>query len=185
MPIGLTVTRQRMTTPQRDLYQQIEQFKLDATTAIFPFSAKLAWQYRWTEVYTFRAIQEYKKFVFLVAMTNQNLSPSTVVDRVWHFHLLYTYSYWEEFCGNILKRPLHHFPSLGTPQEGVQYYEQYCETLRLYRHYFGVPPEDIWNPPRHRPEHGAYQWVDNNHVWIIPKPRYWSVLSRWLKQWVI
>ncbi len=74
-----------MTPAQADLYKQICDFKLDPDFAIFPFSNKLAWEYQWSGVYTYRVIQEYKKFVFLAMVADHIASPSTAVDRVWHF----------------------------------------------------------------------------------------------------
>jgi len=158
-----------MTPDQDDLYARICEFKLDQPSASFPFSAKLSWEYQWTGIYTYRAIQEYKKFVFLVMVADQALSPSTVVDRVWHLHLLYTQSYWDEFCGKVLHRSLHHVPSLGGKEEGLKYYHQYCRTLEIYRRYFGQPPADIWNPPKFRGEGVSFQWIDRHRYWIIPK----------------
>ena len=64
-------------------------------------------------IYAYRVIQEYKKFVFLAMVADHIVSPSTNVDRAWHLHLLYTRSYWDEFCGKVLKKPLHHTPSSG------------------------------------------------------------------------
>jgi len=59
-------------------------------------------RYRWSEIYTIRVIQEYKKFVFLAMVANHVVSPSVPIDRVWHLHLLYTISYWDKFCGEVL-----------------------------------------------------------------------------------
>ncbi|MFN5593735.1 MAG: glycine-rich domain-containing protein [Aphanizomenon sp.] len=161
----------KMTPEQQNLYVQICQFELDQPSAYLPFSAKLAWEYQWTGIYTYRAIQEYKKFVFLVMVAGQTLSPSTTVDRVWHFHLLYTQSYWDKFCGEVLNRPLHHLPSIGGKEEGLKYHQQYCQTLELYRRYFGPPPSDIWNLPKVKTESASFQWVDRHQYWIIPQPR--------------
>ncbi len=49
-----------MTPTQAELYKRICDFKLDPPSAILPFSAKLAWEYQWTQIYTYRVIQEYK-----------------------------------------------------------------------------------------------------------------------------
>ncbi|MEM9510757.1 MAG: hypothetical protein AAGA16_24325, partial [Cyanobacteria bacterium P01_E01_bin.35] len=135
----------------------------------FPFSAKLSWEYRWTGIFTYRAIQEYKKFIFLAMVADHTVSPSTIVDRVWHLHLLYTHSYWDEFCGKVLRKPLHHNPSLGSRQEGFEYRYQYQQTLRSYQTYFGIPPSDIWNKPKLKGEPTSYQWLDSNRYWLIPK----------------
>ena len=93
-----------MTSAEADLYKRICDFKLEPPEAVFPFSYKLAWEYQWTGIYTYRVIQEYKKFVFLAMVADHIVSPPTAVDRVWHLHLLYTHSYWDEFCGQILKK---------------------------------------------------------------------------------
>ncbi|ASC70583.1 hypothetical protein XM38_015230 [Halomicronema hongdechloris C2206] len=159
-----------MTPDQKALYARICRFELDDPSASFPFSAKLAWEYQWSEIYTYRAIQEYKKFMFLATISDIDLSPSTVVDRVWHLHLLYTRSYWDEFCGKVLNKPLHHFPGSGGVDEGLKYYHQYCRTVDMYFNYFGAPPNDIWNRPKFKSEGTLFQWVDRRRCWIISKP---------------
>ncbi|MGP1384138.1 MAG: glycine-rich domain-containing protein [Thainema sp.] len=159
-----------MLPEQKDLYARISQFQINEPHAPFPFSVKLAWEYQWSENYTYRAIEEYKKFMFLVATTDQELSPSTVVDRVWHLHLLYTHSYWNEFCQKIIQKNLHHYPAPGGVEAGLNYYQQYCQTLEFYRDHFGTPPPDIWNQPTFKSEGALFQWVDRVQYWIIPKP---------------
>jgi hypothetical protein len=176
-----------MTPEQERLYIKICNFELDDSSADFPFSAKLAWEYQWTDVYIYRAIREYKRFMFLAATNSQELSPSTVVDRVWHLHLLYTRSYWDEFCGKVLDKTLHHFPGLGSVDEGLKYYYQYCRTLDLYRRYFGLPPGDIWNQPKFKSEEPLFQWVNRHQYWLLRKPEFLlklqSRLSKTQKLW--
>ena len=82
-----------MTPTQVELYAKIKKFKLDSLDDRRSFSAKLAWEYQWSQIYTLRAIQEYKKFLFLAMTADHIVSPSVVVDRVWHHHLLFTHSY--------------------------------------------------------------------------------------------
>ena len=159
-----------MTPEQKVLYGQIVRFKIDQPNVVCPFSVKLSWQYRWSGVFTHRAIREYKKFIFLVMVAEQRLSPPTVVDRVWHQHILYTRSYWDEFCGQVLKRPVHHTPGLGGEAEALKYYRQCDLALQLYRQYFGEPPSDIWNPPQIKVESLDYQWVNRARYWVVPKP---------------
>lgn len=167
-----------MTPEQKDLYIKISQFQLDDSLAPFPFSMKLAWEYQWSENYTYRVIEEYKKFMFLAAIAEQEVSPPTAIDRVWHLHLLYTRSYWDEFCQKIIQKDLHHFPGLGGVEAGLKYYQQYCQTLELYRSCFGDPPPDIWNQPRLKSEGALFQWVDRVQYWIIPKPSPLLVLQK-------
>ena len=61
----MLINKAIITPTQAELYKWICEFKLDLPSAIFPFSAKLSWEYQWTGIYTYRVIQEYKKFVFL------------------------------------------------------------------------------------------------------------------------
>ena len=165
----------KMTPSQIHLYKSIYDFQLDNPEAVYPFSYKLAWEYQWTEIYTCRVIQEYKRFIFLAMVADHIVSPSTNVDRVWHLHLLYTHSYWDEFCGKVLKKTLHHSPSLGGKEEGVKYRYCYQKTLNSYQQYFGTPPADIWHRPRLRGEKSSCHWCDRNHYWIIPKPNFLSI----------
>ena len=162
--------QQAMTVAEQCLFQKILDFQLDSPEARFPFSYKLAWEYQWTSLYTLRAIDEYKKFVFLAIAANHMVSPSTPVDRVWHLHLLYTHSYWDGFCGQVLGTPLHHTPSLGGRQEGKKYQRVYQQTLFTYRQYFGDPPTDIWHLPLLRSESVNFQWVNKRQYWLIPRP---------------
>ena len=166
-----------MTLAQRATYAQIAQFTIDQPHDVYPFSTKLSHDYGWSGTYTYRAIQEYKKFVFLMVTAERSLSPSTAIDRVWHQHLLYTHSYWNEFCAKVLGSPLHHIPSSGGLDEGIKYYRQYCQTLTYYRQYFGNPPEDIWNSPTIRTEGHHYQWIDTSCCWVVRKPN-WRLSSR-------
>ncbi|MEM8777647.1 MAG: hypothetical protein AAGF26_02000 [Cyanobacteria bacterium P01_G01_bin.49] len=172
---------EKMTSTEVDLYKKICDFQLDLPGAVFPFSYKLAWEYQWTGIYTYRVIQEYKRFVFLAMVANHVVSPSTPVDRAWHLHLLYTHSYWDEFCGKILKKPLHHLPSIGGKQEGLKYRYYYLQTLETYQKYWGTPPPDIWNKPQLRGEKVSYQWLDRRQFWIIPKPKLFNYLVNWQK----
>jgi hypothetical protein len=79
-------------------WTRIKDFSLDNPNVDFPFSKKLAKEENWTENFTKRAIEEYKKFVYLCCILPKGASPSEIVDKVWHMHLIYTQNYWEEFC---------------------------------------------------------------------------------------
>ena len=158
---------------EAELYSKIKAFKLDFSNTIMPFSAKLAYEYRWSQVYTLRAIQEYKKFIFLAMVADHIVSPSAIVDRVWHHHLLFTHSYWDELCGKVLDKPLHHTLGFGGKEEAIKNYHLYELTIETYQRYFGTPPEDIWDHPPMRSKNPFYQWIDLNRYWIMPRPLYW------------
>jgi hypothetical protein len=162
-----------MTSTELDLYDRIRKFQLDDPAYEISFSMKLGWEYRWTQVYTIRAIQEYKKFIFLAAVAKHIVSPSVIVDRVWHHHLLFTHSYWDDLCGKIIKKPLHHTLGFGGKKEAMKNYHLYEQTLETYQTYFGNPPDDIWESPPTRSNYPSYQWIDRDRYWIIPNPLAW------------
>ncbi|KAA0129873.1 hypothetical protein FY557_03955 [Chryseobacterium sp. SN22] len=127
------------------LWNRLQHFGLDHPGAEFPFSKKLAKEEKWTESFTQKAIEEYKKFVYLCCIVPNGASPSEIVDKVWHLHLTYTQNYWEEFCQDILQRKLHHHPSSGGQSEKEKHSNWFRETLENYRKVFGeMPPEEIW-----------------------------------------
>ncbi|HEY9705620.1 MAG TPA: hypothetical protein V6C58_24490 [Allocoleopsis sp.] len=162
-----------MTPEEQDLYQKICDFKLDQPDEIFPFSHKLSWEHRWSQIYTIRVIQEYKKFIFLAMVAEHHVSPSIPVDQVWHLHLLYTHSYWDQLCTEVLKKPLHHNPGTGGKEEGLKYQNLREQTLKTYRNYFGTPPADIWDDSHLRGKSINFQWIDSQQYWILPNPIYW------------
>lgn len=135
----------KMVLRNENLWQRIESFSLDAENATFPFSKKLAKEENWSMEFTQKAIEEYKKFVYLCCVSPNGASPSETVDKVWHMHLIYTQSYWEDFCPNVLKRNLHHHPSTGGSSENAKHQNWFSETLENYREVFSQEaPEEIW-----------------------------------------
>lgn len=129
------------------LWKRLQEFSLDEFAANFPFSKKLAKEENWTETFTRKAIDEYKKFVYLCCKLPNGASPSEIVDKVWHMHLIYTQNYWEEFCPKILQQKLHHHPSKGGESENEKHKNWFTETLQSYEKIFEQePPEDIWKP---------------------------------------
>ncbi|MBC9928862.1 hypothetical protein ICL07_00655 [Chitinophaga qingshengii] len=145
-----THIREGTTFRQDPLWLRIVAFQLDDPTAALPFSRKLARENKWDATFTQRAIAEYRRFIYLCCISPTGASPSTVIDEVWHLHLLYTQNYWEEFCEKALGRKLHHHPSKGGPPEKDKHDDWFLQTLRLYKAVFGEsPPTDIWyNTPR-------------------------------------
>ncbi|MEC3874099.1 glycine-rich domain-containing protein [Chryseobacterium salviniae] len=129
------------------LWKRLQNFSLDHPNAAFPFSKKLAKEENWTERFTAKAIEEYKKFVYLCCTLPNGASPSEIVDKVWHMHLIYTRNYWEKFCPEILQRTLHHHPSNGGQKENEKHKTWFNETLKSYREIFQQePPQEIWKP---------------------------------------
>lgn len=131
------------------LWKSIQQFQLDDAEARVKFSDKLALENNWSAEYTSRAIDEYKRFIFLCCISPTGASPSQTVDEVWHLHLTYTQNYWKAFCQQTLGKEIHHHPSKGGELEKEKHREWYQKTLELYRDVFEEsPPSDIWPPPQ-------------------------------------
>lgn len=147
-----------MILKNESLWNRIWQFSLDAPGADFPFSKKLAKEENWTLEFTKKAIEEYKKFVYLCCILPKGASPSEIVDKVWHMHLIYTQNYWEEFCPNILQRKLHHHPSKGGSTEKEKHQNWFADTLENYREIFQQEaPAEIWNAQKEKPK--AKSWL--------------------------
>lgn len=134
-----------MTTEQKQLFQKIQDFRLDKEDVSFPFSKRLARDNYWSHTFALRVIDEYKKFIFLMMVSPTPITPSEEVDQAWHLHLTYTKSYWENLCEDTLQRKLHHHPTEGGIQEDAKFENWYAYTKDLYLQYFeSPPPTDIW-----------------------------------------
>lgn len=116
------------------------------------FAAKVAKKHGWTEEFAFLAIREYKKFVYMGCVSHYDVTPSKVIDIVWHEHQLFTRGY-REFCRDVLKQHFDHSPELiPFDEQTEQFSAQYQKTLAFYEHEFGVaPPAEIWGKPKFNP----------------------------------
>lgn len=158
-----------MTDQQAELWRCIKEFELDDIHASFSFSNRLVRENGWSLEYALRAIFEYKKFMFLICISNKPLTPSDQVDQVWHLHLIYTESYWIDFCQNTLQQPIHHGPTKGVEQRG-KFRENYQNTLALYKKIFqSIPPKDIWIEIDTRFKEINFTRVNRDKYWLIPK----------------
>jgi len=64
------------------LWKRLQNFSLDHSNADFPFSKKLTKEENWPSSFTDKAIEEYKKFVYLCCTLPDGASPSEIVDKV-------------------------------------------------------------------------------------------------------
>lgn len=152
------------------MWEAIRQFEIDDPDDAYTFSDRLARENGWTHDYTLRVIDEYKRFVFLLCVTGISLTPSDPVDQAWHLHLLYTKSYWKDFCKNILEREIHHNPTRGGLSESSRFLDYYAKTRDIYRQYFEVDaPEDIWPNDAERFYDVDFQRVNLKKNWVLPK----------------
>lgn len=157
---------------EKTLWQEIGQFEFDEPGAAFSFGDRLAQENRWHKDFTTRVIEEYRKFIFLCCVSNQQITPSEEVDQAWHLHLVYTKSYWKNLCANILNRELHHNPTKGGPSERNKFDTCYERTLNLYTKYFGInAPEDIWPVPAKRFSPSSVVRKDQKQYWLVRKPK--------------
>lgn len=146
---------------------------VDMPGASFSFSDRLAAENRWTLQYALEAIEEYKRFMFLICIAPHPLTPSDQVDQVWHLHLVYTRSYWEEFCEQVLQRKIHHSPTQGGKAEAAKYGDLYDKTLALYQQTFGHPaPPALWPQGKQRFSDIHFQRINTSRNWIITKPKF-------------
>jgi hypothetical protein len=127
-----------------ELWLRLEQFVFDLPGIARPFSRRLAQENGWSEPFARRVVDEYRRFVWLAVRAGHPVTPSPAIDAAWHLHLVYSRSYWDELCGRVLGRPLHHEPTRGGPTEAAKFDGWYARTLASYREHFGEPPADLW-----------------------------------------
>jgi hypothetical protein len=154
------------------LWQRISQFSLDEEAIDLPFSKRLARENGWTLTFAKRAIEEYKKFTYLACVSDTPVTPSDEVDQVWHLHLTYTRSYWDDFCTSTLQRKLHHGPTKGGATEGAKFHGWYEHTKAQYAEEFDAsPPLDLWPLAEERFSKPIHQKrISTTDYWMIPKP---------------
>ena len=72
------------------------------------FIERLMKENLWSDTYTRRVINEYKKFIFMAK--SGRVAPSYEVDQAWHMHILFTKEY-KVMCDAFLGTFLHHEPT--------------------------------------------------------------------------
>ncbi|WP_159017878.1 glycine-rich domain-containing protein [Algibacter sp. L3A6] len=158
-----------MNEEQNLLWNKLQSFEIDDIDSSFNFTDRLARENNWSFEYALRAVLEYKKFIFLIAISNFPQTPSDEIDQVWHLHLLYTESYWIDLCKNTIKKNIHHGPTKGLEERGL-FKEQYLKTLGFYESTFNErPPEDIWIDVESRFKYVRFTRVNRAKNWVIPK----------------
>jgi hypothetical protein len=104
----------------------------------------------WTDEYAMNAVEEYRRFVYLARVADGKVTPSEIVDRVWHAHITDSGDYVDGFCRALFGEILHHEPATG-PADRPRHEAQFAATRTLYEAEFGeVPPPDFWyhNTPK-------------------------------------
>lgn len=164
-----------MTPSESILWEKIHHFELDDVNSAFTFSDRLARENGWDHHYALRCIEEYKRFIYLLMIASHPLTPSDQVDQVWHLHLLYTHSYWEDFCEKTLGQKIHHGPTKGGDGEKEKFNDWYEKTLNLYKIEFGHDvPSDIWPGAGTRFGEINFTRVNRHRYWLVPKWKIWK-----------
>ncbi|MES2925109.1 MAG: hypothetical protein V4819_26380 [Verrucomicrobiota bacterium] len=165
--------------------ERIESFRIDDPESSLPFTSRLAREQGWTHAFAARVVVEYKRFLYLAMVAGHPVTPSEEVDQAWHLHLVYTKSYWQDLCRDVLGRDLHHEPTAGGAREGAKFVDWYSRTLESYQMTFGAPPPaDIWpDPARRFANAGDGRWIDSSSFWLVPRPvftkfQYWKSVFR-------
>lgn len=132
----------------RKLYERIR----DAELGPWPdaaFVGRVARQNGWAGDFAADAVRHYRRFLYLALVAKQEISPSAIIDAVWHVHLEDEKAY-ADFCLNVLGRYLDHRPGHGrTDARGL--YAQYRAALVLYEEEFSEPPDVVFWPIDMRP----------------------------------
>ncbi|MFM9838170.1 MAG: hypothetical protein ACKVOQ_07895, partial [Cyclobacteriaceae bacterium] len=124
------------------LWNEVLAYDFDQPLSEYGFSVRLAKENYWTQAFTQKAILEYKKFMYLAATHDAMVSPSEIVDVVWHQHLVFTQSYAD--FGKLLGKAVQHIPSTHNRQDAVRFKQAKERTHQLYKSNFGEPPADVW-----------------------------------------
>lgn len=126
----------------QELWNKILAFDFDYPPSEYGFSTRLANENFWTKEFTDQAILEYKKFMYLATTSEFMVSPSEIIDNVWHQHLIFTQSY-QDFC-NILGKQIQHIPSTHNREEFEKFKQAKDRTIKFYKRDFGKQPKNIW-----------------------------------------
>jgi uncharacterized protein (TIGR04222 family) len=134
------------------LWNEVVAYDFDHPLSEYSFSVRLAKENFWTHAFTAKTIVEYKKFMYLAATVDAMVSPSEIVDVVWHQHLVFTQSY-TDFC-RLLGKTIQHIPSTHNRQDAARFKQAKERTNKMYKSIFGEPPADVWE---YATMHGALQ----------------------------
>jgi hypothetical protein len=140
------------------LWKKISDFDFDNPMSEYGFSTRLATENFWTIDFTQKAIVEYKKFMYLAGTSDLMVSPSEIIDIVWHQHLIFTQSY-SDFC-TIIGKNIQHIPSTHNKEDFEKFKLAKQRTKKLYNDPFGEQPQEVW------------EYTDMYQVLHLPKSRF-------------
>jgi hypothetical protein len=138
-------TMPKAAADRRDLWPALARFSIGERPD--EFRRTLAADNGWTDDYARRVIQEYRRFLYIAAVSPFEVTPSKPVDEAWHLHLEDA-AHYRLLCAQVLRRQLRHLPSTGAGEDEARFREQYRKTLLVYESVFGPAPRDIWPEPQ-------------------------------------
>jgi hypothetical protein len=160
-------------TPARQaLWRRLERHDFEPETPL-NFTRRLARDHGWSLEDARAAVEAYRRFCFLAIVSPTPVTPSEMVDEVWHQHLIYSRDYWTIWCAEALQAPLHHDPTPGGPEAQTVYRRQYAETLALHERFFGSPSPQLWPATHLRFSRPRYHVTDRNRWLIVARPTAW------------
>jgi hypothetical protein len=123
----------------------------DASTKAF--ADKISRKHQCSLSYAIKAVNEYKKFLYLAVISDFHVTPSQAIDKVWHEHILFTQAY-GIFCKEIIEYELNHHPELLPVEEQTErYHAQYLSTIELYiKEFDKLPPANVWDVTKYDKE---------------------------------
>lgn len=111
---------------------------------------KLAGRYRISADETAALITEYRRFLYLRAVSGEDLAPSTQVDQLWHQHLD-DHEGWARYCREMFGRDLPRLWGRPAPEQDPAY----LRTLAQIRQEFGATPSwQFWPDPESQAQKG-------------------------------
>jgi len=125
--------------------KMLESFQVSSDGDYEIFWHKLAEENGWSLAFSKQVFYEYKRFIHLAKVYGCRVTPSKVIDKVWHMHMTFTKSYWHDLCQDVLQMELHHAPSSLSQKAKREDNECYEKTKELYLVEFGEhPPSKFW-----------------------------------------
>jgi len=134
-----------LTSEQESLHQNISAHLTNLCRRT-QFLSRLAKENDWPPAFAQKVVEEYGKFLFIAKVAEHEVSPSPIIDKAWHLHLLHTEAYWYDLCPNILQMALQHAPHTGNKEDDVKFAGWTQNTLNSYRRFFGTPSL-LWTAP--------------------------------------
>ena len=121
-------------------------------------------QYGWEASFAMMMVNEFlDRFMIIKRMAKDHdaelVSPSGLIDQVWHASLLFTKKY-AAFCEQTIGFFVHHDPNGAMDSDNERRYVRYTDTLEAYKIMFGEEaPVLIWEPMMFKENHVYSEWI--------------------------